>query len=143
MHLKAVDQLKICGYKSPILKMNLPKIKIVIIDDEEDLCFLLSNMLNTYGFEVSYFHNLSSGMEGLRESQPDWVIIDNNLPDGLGWEKVNEITDLVEKVRIIKISASPDSFKAKYREFVHYLIKPIDVNSIVALVNAKSNSGKT
>lgn len=115
--------------------MSSKKIKIVIIDDEEDLCFLLSNMLRSHGFDVQYYHNLSTGVIGAADIQPDWIIIDNNLPDGLGWEKVTTLIDLVPEVNIIKISANPDSFRDKHRDFVHYLIKPIDVNSIVELVN--------
>jgi len=115
--------------------MSSEKIKILIIDDEEDLCFLLSNMLIAQGFDVQYYHDLRTGVIGAADSQPDWIIIDNNLPDGLGWEKVTTLIDLVPQVNIIKISANPDSFRDKPRDFVHYLIKPINVNSIVELVN--------
>lgn len=115
------------------------KTRIVIIDDEKDLCFLLSRMLVAQGFEVNYFLTLKSGMEGIKQVLPDWVIVDNNLPDGLGWEKVNEMIDTVPNVHIIKISANPDSYRARHREFVHYLIKPINVNSIVGIIQASSS----
>ncbi|MES2681434.1 MAG: response regulator [Bacteroidota bacterium] len=121
--------------------MDAQKVKIVIIDDEQDLCFLLSNMLLAAGYEVSSFNTLRSGIEAVKNLQPNWVIIDNNLPDGLGWDRVNEVIDLVPHVNIIKISASPDSFHSKPREFIHYLVKPIDVNSIVRLVDAQRVAG--
>lgn len=116
------------------------KTSITIIDDEEDLCFLLAGMLTAQGFEVNYFHTLQSGLEGVKALQPDWVIIDNNLPDGLGWDKVNEIIDAVPHVHIIKVSANPDSYRARHREFVHYLIKPINVNSISAIIHKAAQS---
>jgi DNA-binding NtrC family response regulator len=116
------------------------KTRIVIIDDEEDLCFLLSRMLAAQGFEVNYFLTLKSGMEGVKQVLPDWVIVDNNLPDGLGWDKVNEMIDTVPNVHIIKISANPDSYRARHREFVHYLIKPINVNSVVGIIQQASPS---
>lgn len=110
------------------------QIKIALIDDEVDLCVLLSGMLRAQGFKVSYYHDLETGLPGIRRDQPDWVIIDNNLPDGLGWPRVSEIIDTVPGVNVIKISANPDSIRETHRDFIHYLIKPINVNSIVKLI---------
>lgn len=114
-------------------------IKILIIDDEPDLCFLLSNMLMAQGFSVSYFHSLKNGIEGVNENKPQWVIIDNNLPDGLGWEKSDEILKIDESIHIIKISANPDSPRIDNRYNIHYLIKPIKVQAIVDLINENAN----
>jgi DNA-binding response OmpR family regulator len=114
--------------------MALPKIKIAIIDDEEDLCFLLSEMLTAQGFEVTTFYTLMSGLNGITTLLPDWVIIDNDLPDGSGWENTNKILSSIPGVNIIKISANPDSSRSEYESNVHYLVKPIHVNSIVGLI---------
>lgn len=114
-------------------------IKIVIIDDEPDLCFLLSNMLIAQGFGVSYFHSLKSGIDGVREKRPQWVIIDNNLPDGLGWERSDEILNIDETIHLIKISANPDSPRTDNRYNIHYLIKPIKVQSIIDLIKQNAD----
>jgi DNA-binding NtrC family response regulator len=114
--------------------MSAQQTKIVIIDDEADLCFLLSGMLTTYGYTVVYFHTLQSGIEGVRNYQPDWVIIDNNLPDGLGWAVADEFLAIDEKMNLLKISANPDSLRADNRYNVHYMIKPIKVQAIVDLI---------
>src|SRR4051812_25766837 len=114
--------------------MNADKTKIIIIDDEQDLCFLLSSMLRTQGFEVNSYFTLRTGLAGIESLKPDWVIIDNNLPDGLGWEHTNAIKDSVPGINIINISANPDSARAGHEPHVHYLIKPIDVSSIVKLI---------
>ena len=110
-------------------------IKIVIIDDEPDLCFLLSTMLISQGYSVSYFHTLHTGLAAIADIKPEWVIIDNNLPDGLGWEQTGEILKVNENIHIIKISANPDSPRTDNRFNIHYLIKPIKVQSIVELIN--------
>lgn len=115
--------------------MNTDSTNIIIIDDEPDLCFLLSGMLKSYGYQVTYFHTLQSGIESAIANHPDWVIVDNNLPDGLGWEGVNEILKTHENTHIIKISANPDSPRTDNRYNIHYLIKPIRVQSIVDLIN--------
>lgn len=115
--------------------MNRSKASIILIDDEVDLCVVLSAMLSSHGYTVNYYHTIKDGLAAVKEKQPDWVIMDNNLPDGLGWTKVNDVIDLAPNVNIIKISANPDSPRDKNREFVHYLIKPINVNSILTLIN--------
>ncbi len=115
------------------------KTKIVIVDDEQDLCFLLSSMLKAQGFHVESFYTLKAGLAGISQLKPDWVILDNNLPDGLGWEHNHHIFETVQGVRIINISANPDSERRAESPRIHYLIKPINVNSIVELIN-KSNA---
>lgn len=111
------------------------KIKIVIVDDERDLCFLLSGILAGNGYEVHTFYTLHEGMEGISAIRPDWVILDNDLPDGLGWSKTGELLNDYPDINIINISANPDSHRSYYPVQVFYLIKPIDVNSILALIS--------
>ena len=115
--------------------MRSGKTRIVIVDDEQDLCFLLSSMLRSQGFEVESFFTLRSGLNGISRLQPNWVILDNNLPDGLGWEHNHQIIESTPDVNIINISANPDSLRVGNGPRVHYLIKPINVNSIIELIN--------
>jgi len=119
--------------------MASQKIKIVLIDDEVDLCFLLAGILSAQNFAVSFFHTLNNGIQAIKETQPQWVIIDNNLPDGLGWERIDEIIDLVPNVHMILITANPDSHHTNKSAFVHYLVKPIDGNSIIDLIKTQKN----
>ena len=115
--------------------MGQDKTKIAIVDDEQDLCFLLSSMLRAQGFEVESFYTLKSAMTGIGRLRPEWIILDNNLPDGLGWEHTGKIRETVPHVNIINISANPDSKRTDTSAGVHYLIKPINVNSIIELIN--------
>jgi DNA-binding NtrC family response regulator len=114
--------------------MTTQKQKIAIIDDEEDLCFLLSGMLKTYGYEVRSFGTLKDGLEGITNMHPDWVVLDNNLPDGLGWEHNPSIQKAAPGVNIINISANPDSARVYLGPGIHYMIKPINANSIVEII---------
>jgi len=65
--------------------MNVKK-KVLIIDDEEDACLLLQKYFLKKGFEVTCAFTLKEGMQKIRATKPDLVFLDNNLPDGLGWE---------------------------------------------------------
>jgi two-component system, OmpR family, response regulator len=118
--------------------MRAFKQKIVIIDDEQDLCFLLTSMLSAYGFEVKSYGTLRSGLDGIASMKPDWVVVDNNLPDGLGWEHNPSIENASPGVNIINISANPDSARLHKGPNIHYLIKPINANSIVELISTQN-----
>jgi response regulator of citrate/malate metabolism len=91
-------------------------------------------MLSVHGFEIRSCYTLKDGMEALKEIQPEWVIIDNDLPDGRGWDKVTEILGKYPSMRVINISANPDSEKTIDHNRLHYLIKPLQVHAIVSLL---------
>lgn len=109
---------------------------ILIIDDEEDLCYLLANLLRAQGFVVKTEFTLAGGYAAIRRQPFDWVILDNDLPDGQGWEKLEELRAMAPHSSFILISANPDAIPSKLLEKVHYLMKPIHVNSIISLIRA-------
>lgn len=81
------------------------KLKVLIIDDETDFCLLLKNYFMKKNYEVHISHTLKEGMFSLENIQPDIVFLDNNLPDGLGWEKTEYILENHAKARLNLISA--------------------------------------
>jgi len=65
--------------------------KVLIIDDEVDLCLLMKAYFLRKSYEVYIAHTLSDGMKRLDQIVPDYLFIDYNLPDGLGWERLPEM----------------------------------------------------
>ncbi len=64
--------------------MSLDK-KVVIVDDETDLCLLLSNYFSRKGYKVHVAHTSKEGLSLVREVVPDILFLDNNLHDEPGW----------------------------------------------------------
>ena len=79
--------------------------RVLIIDDEADFCLLFKNYFVKKNYEVEISHTLKEGMENIEKFQPDILFLDNNLPDGLGWEKTEYITKNYPNIRINLISA--------------------------------------
>jgi two-component system OmpR family response regulator len=79
--------------------------KVVIIDDEEDLCHLMKTYLVELDYDVYLAYTLNSGMDLLKNISPDVLFIDNNLPDGLGWEKMHYLREKFPGCKINLISA--------------------------------------
>ncbi|TCZ69580.1 response regulator [Flaviaesturariibacter aridisoli] len=65
--------------------------KVLIIDDEVDLCLLMKSYFLRKNYEVYIAHTLNDGVQRLDEIIPDYLFIDYNLPDGLGWDKLPEM----------------------------------------------------
>jgi len=62
------------------------KKKVLIIDDEEDACLLLKGFFAKKNFEVFCSFTLTDGLKQVANLKPDILFLDNNLPDGFGWE---------------------------------------------------------
>ena len=79
--------------------------KILIIDDETDICFLLASVLKKKGFDVSFVNSLTDGFPKVADIQPAVLFLDINLPDGSGLESISKIKSLSLNTKIIMISA--------------------------------------
>ena len=77
---------------------------ILIIDDEEDLCWLLSNVLTGKGYNVSTANALSEGVAHLNDT-PDLILLDLKLPDGDGMDILPKIKTITPQSIVVIISA--------------------------------------
>lgn len=85
--------------------------KVLIIEDEGDMCLLLNIMLNGKEMELDHVKNLSAATEYLKQEQPNVVILDNKLPDGFGIDFISYIKQNYPNIRIIMISGFDGSAK--------------------------------
>lgn len=70
----------------------MSKWKAIIIDDEEDFCFLLSQLLEATGkFEVLYAHDGNQGRNLVLEKQPDLIFLDYVMPRMRGDEVIEAL----------------------------------------------------
>src|ERR1051326_3210870 len=75
--------------------------KILIIDDELDICLLLSGYLKKAGYDAVYTTTIQSGIELAKQIKPFTIFLDHNLPDGLGIPYINKFKELQSEVYII------------------------------------------
>jgi DNA-binding NtrC family response regulator len=80
------------------------KISVLIIEDEEDMALLLTAQLSGQ-YQTNVVQNLRDATSFLREHQPDVVLLDNNLPDGLGLYFLPTIFTYSERSAVIMMSA--------------------------------------
>ena len=81
------------------------KKKVLIIDDEVDFCLIMKGYFERKNYEVLLAYNLQGGLFLIDEAKPDVLFLDNNLPDGQGWQYVEQIVENNPQLRIFMISA--------------------------------------
>lgn len=96
--------------------------KVLIIDDEVDFGVLMQSFFSRKNYDVFVAHTIEDGMKTLEEQKPDFVFLDNNLPDGLGWGKTEFILVNYPATQLNLISAM-DVPKTSASNF-HILYKP-------------------
>ena len=78
--------------------------KVLIIEDEGDLCLLLNILLDGKGMEVEHVQSLAKAEEFLQQEEPSLVLLDNRLPDGFGVDFISVIKNQHPSTKIIMIS---------------------------------------
>jgi two-component system, OmpR family, response regulator len=78
--------------------------KVLIIEDEGDLCLLLNILLDGQGMEVDHVQSLAKAEEYLLQEQPSLVLLDNRLPDGFGIDFISFIKKQNPNTKVIMIS---------------------------------------
>jgi len=107
-----------------------PKKKVLIIDDEVDLCLLLKTYLNRRNYEVYYSHTLKEGMSQFKQVEPDILFLDNNLPDGIGWEKAAGLMEQYPELQVHLISAYQPSTPEKVSSSFKVWEKPLTLKDL-------------
>lgn len=79
--------------------------KILIVDDEVDICYFLSRNLNRKSYDASYVNTLREARTAISEKNPAILLLDNHLPDGLGMDFASEVKRDHPGLKIVMITA--------------------------------------
>ena len=93
--------------KTPAAK---PK-KVLIVEDEADMCLLINIILNGKEVELDHVKNLAAAEAYLKEEQPSLVLLDNKLPDGFGIDFIPILKKNYPSIKIAMISGFDKSAK--------------------------------
>lgn len=108
--------------------------KVLIIDDEVDLCLLLKTYLIKRNFEVYYTHTLNDGIRKFNSVLPDILFLDNNLPDGTGWGEVSEFLAINPELQLHLISAYHPESPAAGTSFFKIWEKPLTLKDLDSII---------
>ena len=75
--------------------------KCLVIDDDEQYCELISQILNRYGVEVTYCNSFECADNKIKDTLFDWILVDVIMPHGNGVEWIREHNHLESKMFLL------------------------------------------
>nr|WP_319527557.1 response regulator transcription factor [Pseudomonas laurentiana] len=113
--------------------------ELLLIDDDEELCELLSSWLTQEGFQVRACHDGQSARKALAEYAPAAVVLDVMLPDGSGLELLKQLRSEHADLPVVMLSARGeplDRILGLELGADDYLAKPCDPRELTARLRA-------
>jgi DNA-binding response OmpR family regulator len=132
-------------------KINIPKLpgrkysmKILVIEDEAKVAHFIMKGLQQSGFEVDVAFDGEQGLQKVRESQCDLILLDLMLPKISGWDLIPRIRECNPTIPIIALTA-----KDSVEDRVHglnlgcddYLTKPFSFAELLARIQVQLRRG--
>lgn len=124
---------------------ELPVIKALIIDDELDICVLLSGLLRAHQIPTEYVTSLKEAVTAIKQYNPQILLLDNHLKDGLGLDFIPFIKEHAPEAYIIMISAfdgKEEHEKAIQSGIQAFISKPFSREDILNSIEEVLKSGK-
>ena len=112
--------------------------RILVIDDDTNICELLRVYLENEGYEVKVANDGVEGITLFKSCDPDLVLLDIMLPKKDGWEVCRQIRECSSKP-VIMITAKGEVFdKVLGLELGadDFVVKPFDMKELSARVRA-------
>ncbi|CAE7861581.1 zraR [Symbiodinium microadriaticum] len=111
--------------------------KILVIDDDQDICLLLKKFLSKNGFEVDTRQNGEEGISHLKQHKTDLVICDFKLPDYDGLEILQKIKIVSPETVVIIITGYSDvrvAVDSLKKGAFDYVTKPLFPDEILMTI---------
>ncbi len=122
--------------------MNIKK--ILLVDNEVDITYALTNALENYGFNIEAFNDPILALNSYNSNIYDLVILDIKMPKMDGFELYNKIREKDPQVKICFLTAS-ELFYEEFRKarFLlsekigeeYFIQKPIKTDDLVQKIN--------
>ncbi|MEX2115141.1 MAG: sigma-54 dependent transcriptional regulator [Pirellulales bacterium] len=111
---------------------------VLIVDDEEGICWGLERLLMDSGHEVTVAASAEEALQRLALHKPDLVVLDVRLPGLDGLSAMKQITDRAGPVPIVVITAFGNlqvAVTAMQNGAFDYLAKPFDLEQATSVID--------
>jgi len=116
---------------------NDDRAQILMVDDDEDLCTILSKNLDSIA-AIHTEHTLAGALDYLRKNQPPLILLDNSLPDGWGIRFIVKFKQLNKDVRIILLTSdTTENLRSDCLSAgaMYFMCKPFSISGLKEVVN--------
>lgn len=115
----------------------MQRLRILIVDDEEDFVSILAERLALRGFQVQPATNGTDARKHVREGDFSVLILDVKMPGIDGLELLAEIKQKDPDLPVILLTghgSSADAEKGMEQGAFDYVMKPIDIDALIEKV---------
>jgi len=113
--------------------------KVLVVDDEPNICALLSATLRLVDFEVKVAHSGREALNFAEQFQPDLVVLDVMLPDLDGFEVARKLRDKGQNTPVLFLTARhsvEDRISGLTVGADDYVTKPFSLEEVVLRIRA-------
>jgi len=115
-------------------------LKILVVDDEEAVLKIISQVLKTAGHNVEEARDGADGIKKFNECDFDVVVTDLFMPLCNGNELAKHVCNAGKKIPVIGITGSPENIEKSCFDIV--LIKPFPLKVLTECIKAIEGDGK-
>jgi DNA-binding response OmpR family regulator len=112
--------------------------RLLVVDDDRDLCHLVTQYLEPEGFTLSVVHTGADGIRTAVEGNHELIVLDVMLPDKKGFDVLREIRNRV-RTPVLMLTARGDEFDRILGLELgadDYLPKPFSPRELIARISA-------
>src|SRR3984893_6105614 len=112
--------------------------RLLVVDDDRDLCHLVTQYLEPEGFTLSVVHTGGEGIRTAIEDNHELIVLDVMLPDKKGFDVLREIRQGV-RTPVLMLTAKGDEFDRILGLELgadDYLPKPFSPRELIARISA-------
>lgn len=131
------------AFKPHVMKEeNLADIpRVLIVDDEEEIGLLLKRVLRKKFSVIEHALTIEEGLSFASTLKPNVILLDNNLPDGSGIERLADFQSMYPGTCIIVVSAMTHLGKlALEKGAFAFIEKPLSFTTIMKTIDEACNT---
>ncbi len=117
--------------------------KLLIVDDEAEICEFLKSFFEDRDFKVATAHNGIAALEQVERFQPDVVLLDIQMPGMDGLQTLKKMKDTHPKLKVIMVTAVETQEKIEEAMRLgadNYITKPLSLEYLEKDVQDKIDS---
>lgn len=114
--------------------------RILVVDDESDVCLAIERILDMNGFKVDSYQNPRLALQKFKTDLYDLVILDIKMPELNGFVLYREIRRLDKKVKVCFLTAG-EMYYGVYSDIFsslpanYFMRKPIDNEELMKWIS--------
>jgi len=114
-----------------------PSIRVLLVDDEENLLEYLSKRLLKQGFSVKATFSGEEALGAAQEGHYDVAVVDLKMPEMDGVETQKRLKDMQPLLQCIVLTGHGSietALESGQRDAFQYLLKPVDYDNLVTVI---------